>query len=88
MNEPVIVPPRRSLTRRQRVKLFDLRGGICGICRIKIKVGEPGPAGTAARDQPAPEAGKANHQRDNRDHERQQSVPGDRQVHHRAVAPV
>ena len=31
MNEPVIVPPRRSLTRRQRVKLFDLRGGICGI---------------------------------------------------------
>src|SRR5215467_10559329 len=31
MNEPVIVPPRRSLTRRQRVKLFDLRGGIRGI---------------------------------------------------------
>jgi len=41
MNEPVIVPPRRSLTRRQRVKLFDLRGGICGICGLKIKVGEP-----------------------------------------------
>ena len=41
MNEPVIVPPRRSLTRGQRVKLFDLRGGICGICGLKIKVGEP-----------------------------------------------
>src|SRR5215467_9790503 len=41
MNEPVIVPPRRSLTRRQRVKLFDLRKGVCGICQIKIQVGEP-----------------------------------------------
>ena len=39
MNEPIIVPPRRSLTQRQRVKLFDLRKGICGICKIKIQVG-------------------------------------------------
>lgn len=41
INEPVIVPPRKSLTRNQRAKLFDIRGGVCRRCQTKIKVGEP-----------------------------------------------
>lgn len=41
MNDPVIVPPRRSLTARQRVKLFDAHNGVCHICTLKIMVGEP-----------------------------------------------
>jgi 5-methylcytosine-specific restriction protein A len=40
MNAPVIVPPRRSLTKKQRVDLFDSHGGVCVICKRKIKAGE------------------------------------------------
>ena len=41
MNAPVIIPPRKALTRNGRAKLFDAHGGICCICETKIKVGEP-----------------------------------------------
>src|SRR5271166_1060084 len=40
MGEGIIVPSRKSLTTRQRVKLFDLHKGICYLCDTKIKVGE------------------------------------------------
>jgi hypothetical protein len=40
LNDPVIVPPRRSLTRRQRIKLFDAHKGICYLCETKIVPGE------------------------------------------------
>jgi 5-methylcytosine-specific restriction endonuclease McrA len=39
VNAPVIIPPRKSLTRAQRVKMFDSHGGICVICGLKILVG-------------------------------------------------
>lgn len=41
MNAPVIIPPRRSLTRAQRVCMFDAHNGICVICETKIQVGQP-----------------------------------------------
>jgi 5-methylcytosine-specific restriction protein A len=41
MNAPVIIPPRKALTRNQRAKLFDAHNGVCCICETKIKVGEP-----------------------------------------------
>jgi 5-methylcytosine-specific restriction protein A len=36
MNAPVIIPPRKALTRNQRAKLFDAHKGICVICKNKI----------------------------------------------------
>jgi 5-methylcytosine-specific restriction protein A len=41
INDPVIVPPRRSLTKAQRVRLFDDHKGVCVICKTKIQVGQP-----------------------------------------------
>jgi 5-methylcytosine-specific restriction protein A len=41
LNAPVIIPPRKALTRNQRAKLFDAHGGVCCICETKIKIGEP-----------------------------------------------
>lgn len=41
MNDPVEIPKRKNLTRRQRVKLFDSHGGICCLCKTKIQAGDP-----------------------------------------------
>ncbi len=40
MNQAVIVPARRSLTRKQRADMFDRHGGVCVICKAKIHVGQ------------------------------------------------
>src|SRR5205814_1934012 len=41
VNEPVEITKRKPLTKRQRVKLFDSHKGICCLCKLKIRVGEP-----------------------------------------------
>ncbi|HEX5508789.1 MAG TPA: HNH endonuclease signature motif containing protein [Pseudolabrys sp.] len=40
INEAVVIPPRRSLTRNQRVRMFDAHKGVCILCGTKIQVGE------------------------------------------------
>lgn len=41
MASPVPIPPRKSLTRAQRVRIFDDARGVCDICGLSIHVGEP-----------------------------------------------
>lgn len=41
MSSPVFIAPRKSLTRAQRVRIFDAAHGVCDICGAPIRVGEP-----------------------------------------------
>lgn len=34
--EPVMIPPRKSFTKAQRLRIFMAHGGVCGICNAKI----------------------------------------------------